>query len=150
MKKKYLFLCLVFLTFCTSCSVIEEILSDDEDDNCISFCDSSKPNEGTVNIEVTINELNPEVSIELYRGDIEDEKLLQVIKMTEDKIKLDLPNEKYSARVKYKALVGDEMVTVYSLDGDFLEAHSYTECGDTCYKEGDIFLNVTLVSVEDV
>ena len=45
-----------------SCSVIDEIFSDDDED-CISHCDHFKPDKGTVHIEVTINELNPEVLV---------------------------------------------------------------------------------------
>ncbi|MBU0993107.1 MAG: hypothetical protein KJ737_11495 [Proteobacteria bacterium] len=59
-------------------------------------------------------------------------------------------NGAYSARATYKVRLDGEIMTVYSVDGDLLEADADVECGHTCYDEGDIDLDVTLVSMEDV
>lgn len=149
MRYVFILLCLVCIGLNTSCTVIEAMLSDD-DENCVSHCGHFKPHEGRVHIEVTINSLNPEVSIEIYYGDIEDHDLMEERILTEENLKLTLPNGAYSVRATYKVNLDGEIVTVFAVDGDELEPDDYLECGDICYDEGDINLDATLVSIRDV
>ena len=139
-------LCLVTVAIIASCAQIEAMLQDDED--CMANCSGFAPGDGTVNIDVTIDSLNPEVTIEIFYGDVEDNELMEVRTLSHGSVSLTLPNGFYSVRATYAAMVDGEMVTIYSVDGAKLEADDYVECGKVCHREGEIDLDATLVSLK--
>lgn len=107
-------------------------------------CNENKPVEGEVTLEITIDNLNPEVPIEFFLGDVEENVFYFADTLSIQKFTYTLPNNYYSVRAKYKAIINGNLVTVYSIDGGSLDAFQNDYCDGTCYDTGTLNLNAEL------
>lgn len=128
-----LFICItIIISTLLSCSYL---LEDDDDcdlgykpDNCIEF----KPSEGEIRLQVTINELNPLVPIEIFLGDFEDNQLVLRDSISNYK-SYELLNGRYSVKATYKAIFDSVEVNIYSINGFTIEPNEKEYCDGTCY-----------------
>lgn len=106
-----------------------------------SDCDTYRPEDGLVHLEVTNTESNRNIPIIIYRGrmDAKDTFLLDTI-TTGGKDYFLPVDQYYSARAEYQKN-GDKW---YVVDGDRLELKSNVVCDSTCYEVIEINLDLRL------
>lgn len=108
-----------------------------------SDCIEKAPATGTVEVRVTISDMNTSVPIAIYRGKVEQNVVVFRDTLTASSKQYLLENAEYSIRAVYKAFVGGSLVTVYSIEGGTLSADSKEYCDGTCYNQGMIVLNAS-------
>lgn len=139
---KYLILIALFII---SCSIYNE------EEECYympSDCVKSAVIEGTVDIELTYNNLNPIVPVIVYRGMVETGKELFRLDCSPKSHSFTLMgNEYYSIKAQYQYKRGDSLITVYSVDGGSLESKSKSYCEGSCYSPGTLELKAILDSI---
>lgn len=107
------------------------------------FCELEKPEYGELVISLTHLSVYPNVLVTIFKGNIEDNKIVEVIdSVNTDKlyvlVKLD---EYYSVTAEYTS--AEKKITV--LDGDKINTKTiYDECGDKCYMIKGGYIDVTL------
>ncbi len=147
LKRKLLTTLIITLTLTLfSCDFLIDLLIDEEDEECSEgykplFCDEFEPSYGTINVQVTLNDLNPFVPITLYSDDFEYNNIVLEETLNVNNKSYNMPNDYYSIKALYKAIVEGDTVTVYSVDGRRLESRSEDYCDGTCYSEGNIDLD---------
>ena len=135
-------LCLIVLIGLTSLAGCDESC---EDGNYKpNDCNENEPVQGDITIKVTINEMNPEVLIEFFFGDVEENIFYFSDTLDTEEVHYKLNNNDYSVRAKYKAIVNGQLATVYSIDGGQLSPFKTDYCDGTCYEEGVLSLNARL------
>ncbi len=107
-------------------------------------CNGSSPAEGEVQLKITIGKLNPSVPVEIFIGDVEDNNFCFADTLSVEEFSYTLSNNDYSVRAKYKAVIGGDTVTVYSIDGGSLQPSESEYCDGTCYNAGTLKLNARL------
>jgi len=162
MKKITLYILpMIFVYFVTSCCSCEDSTeaddnsdtgcwvtsSEEDDDECDDYapddCNTEEPSHGKVEINITRNELNPEVPIIIYSGDFEYGNIVLKDTLNKDG-NYRLPNGYYSVKAEYKVQLSQGIVIVYSVDGWDLDSSSDSYCDATCYEEGKIYLDARL------
>lgn len=106
-----------------------------EEEDCefadYSDCNSVKPTVAPLTLELTINEENPEVRVEIYDGNIVDDYKIHEFVADTSRVEVDVPvGAKYSAQAFYK--FGDDSLT--AVDGTNYRRTSYTYCDSTCWR----------------
>lgn len=109
-----------------------------------SDCLENKPAEGILRVEVTLDALNPVVPIEVYYGDYENNVLFFADTLNVFDLEYYVPNNDYSVKAKYKAMINNRLVTVYSIDGGNISSTTTNYCDGDCYSEGTLTLNAKL------
>jgi hypothetical protein len=113
--------------------------TDDCDPNLV--CNTVQPTNGAIDVSVTINSDNPYVPMAIYYGNASDSNLY-----FEDTVFSDpryyLPiGKRYSIVAKYRQRGN----TVYAVDGGKTTYTSTTNCGETCYEDDILQLNLKLI-----
>ncbi len=130
---------LIILTILFSCTTYNE--EEDCDERPLwKACSSAPSQAGEITIEVTLNEENPRVTVTIYNGDFENNKVVLTKLISENKTTISLPIGSYSATIKYA--VGDKYIT--AVDGGSLENSSIEYCEGICYEEVEITFDLTL------
>lgn len=94
---------------------------------------------GYVYVDVTYPGSGPGVPVILYEGYVEDGQMLWADTVYTDQLIFWLPTRtRYAAEAYYN--YGGQ--TVIALDGKKLKEESYDDCGETCYEESSIYLDV--------
>jgi len=106
-----------------------------------SLCEETAPATGTVEVRVTLSDMNSSVPITIYRGKVEQNVVVFRDTLTGSSKQYLLDNAEYSVRAVYKAFVGGSLVTVYSIEGGTLSADSKEYCDGTCYSQGTLVLD---------
>lgn len=135
LKEVICFSLILFVVF--SCETDE---SDEECEHKPSNCREYSYTEGTIVIDVTIDNENPSVLIELYRGNVEDNVLIDSITTTESSYSATLPISDYSGKVQYVY----SGATIIAIDGDSIESVAENYCEGTCYSLKNAHLNLIL------
>ncbi len=139
MKSKRGYFAIVFLTLLFACDGIDwEKLNNP----CID-CYNVKPEEGLLEIMMTIDEENDGVPIAIYRGNFEDNELeWAVITSYEAKYDIWVPvNQIYSVRAEY--IEGNDTIYVFDADNVRIVKES-TECDEVCWRAKDGKIDVRL------
>lgn len=138
MRSKLIFCSIIIAVFLSGCNEYCD------DNYKPSDCNENKPAEGDLTLEITIDNLNPEVPVEFYIGDVEENGFYFADTITVGEITYKLPNNYYSVKAKYKAVIDGRTVTVYSIDGGSLIPVTNEYCDGTCYDTGRLNLNAKL------
>jgi hypothetical protein len=110
-----------------------------------SDCQSSEPDSGLVALVLNIEKSSAPVTIEIFKGTVEEGELIYKLNATKNDYNLWLHNGDLSARVTYKAMVNNVLETVYTIDGGKLESKCKSYCDDvTCCEPGKITLDLRL------
>ena len=132
---KYIFIILV-LFFC-SC----KDQNNDCTDSDYAGCNTTKPTDGELKAEITINTENPTVPIYIYKGKIEKGELQKTDTAKTSVYKINLPvNEYYTVAAKYKS--GGK--TIFAVDGDRIRRKSSRMCDSTCWSVVNAKVNLKL------
>lgn len=128
------FSCFFILSSCKS--KYEECTEEDYNN-----CNTHRPETGLVEIQVTINEENPLVTVQIYEGNFEDGKLLRE---NTSKIRYRIEymdaEKTYSFTATYKK--GND--TIRAVDGGTIEVSSYQACEYKCYEVKNLYIDLTL------
>ncbi len=103
-------------------------------------CYSTEPTDGKLSVEVTINNENQQVVINIYEDDIEDNLLIFTDTVSSEDVDYHLPVGTYSGSAKY--IVGGD--TVLAIDGDKIDTEFEEYCYEDCWDVKDAKLNLTL------
>jgi len=127
MKKKISLFLTVLLTIMAiliiSCDKNYDFLEVD-----CSECYRTRPENGELIINVTINDENPEVPIAIYRDRIESGRIKIKDTILEKTVYIEVPlNHYYSVKAEYK--VGND--SVFAIDGERIKTHRVTDQCDT-------------------
>jgi hypothetical protein len=106
-------------------------------------CVENAPATGTLEVKVTISDMNTSVPIAIYRGKVEQNVVVFRDTLTASSGQYLLENGEYSVRASYKAFVGGSLVTVYSIEGGTLSSDSKEYCDGTCYSKGTLVLDAS-------
>jgi hypothetical protein len=107
-------------------------------------CNESKPVEGQVTLKITLNNMNTQVPVEFFIGDVEENVFYFADTISTQTVSYTLPNNYYSVRAKYRAIINGNSVTVYSIDGGSLDAFETDYCDGVCYSNGSLDLDAKL------
>jgi hypothetical protein len=137
-RKFFIFLiALLCFLLLMGCSYEEE---DDACEPCPSDCHHTPFTEGKLEVEVTINAENPQVTLMIYEGDFEDGILIDSVNLSVTSYETTLPLGDYSGVVEYQ--VGS--YTVVAVDGDSIENDSEDCCTGPCYEIDNAHLDLML------
>ena len=126
---------LMFLIFLLAFSC--RAINDDCDPNY--YCNTFAYQYGWLNVELT-NPNNTPTLIRLYAGYVEDNELLTELYTIENSYSFYLTvGNRYSVEVYYQ----NGSQTTIALDGGRLRQESRTNCGETCYEEPSLNLNLS-------
>lgn len=101
------------------------------------FCDTLPYDSGWLNVKVSFD--GNGIPIKLYRGLIEDGNLISEDTAYDDVYYYYLPlNNRYSAEAYYN----EAFHTVIALNSVRLKQSSFYNCGEECYEEADIDLDL--------
>jgi len=93
-----------------------------------SECYGTRPEDGELIINVTINDENPEVPIAIYRDRIESGRIRIKDTISEKTVYIEVPlNHYYSIKAEYK--VGND--SVFAIDGEKIKTQRVTDQCDT-------------------
>ncbi len=106
-----------------------------------SDCNTYRPEEGLVHLQVSNTDANRDIPIIIYRGriDAKDTVLIDTIRTGGKDYYLPV-DQYYSARAEYQK-DGNKW---YVVDGDQLKLKSNVVCDSTCYEVKDINLDLRL------
>jgi hypothetical protein len=107
-------------------------------------CNDYKPTDGEVTLNVTLDNMNTQVPVEFFIGDVEENVFYFADTIATQTVSYTLPNNYYSVRAKYKAIINGNLVTVYSIDGGSLDASETDYCDGVCYSDGTLTLDGSL------
>lgn len=110
-------------------------------DDCVPSddCYTDPIDSGYVYIELTYPGTGPGIPVILYEGYVEDQQILWADTVYENKLTFWLPvGKRYAAEAYYN--YGGQLTV--ALDGRKLKENSYMDCGETCYQESSINLDV--------
>ncbi len=125
-------------------------LFNDDEDNLAPFdCDTTIPQTGQVTFELTLDELNPEVKVELYIGKIDNGLLVDTFTTSLETTTKYYPNDNYSALAKYQYIHEGTLIELKVVDEDDLQYSSETYSDKTCYEIGSINLDLSLNHIKD-
>jgi len=114
------------------------------DDDEYDDWDVIPPDNGVIEISVTLNDSITDVPVYIYEGVIEDSLLISFEHTAEQKMLFYLGNGEYSVLAVYQIVQAGEPVTIYSIDGGTL-IPDHNDCGDEdYYREGLLQLDVRL------
>jgi hypothetical protein len=122
-------ICIYFLLFLIlfSCKDKTEDCTDEDYRNC----DTSRPEYGYVDINLSFNHLNPDVILRIYEGNFEDNRLLLEQSVRSSRIIEELrTNTYYSFTATYQN--GREIIV--AVDGGKIKIDSYQMCEYKCYE----------------
>jgi len=106
-----------------------------------SNCITVEPENGKLQLKITINEENKRVPITLYYGTYENQVICINDTLEVPKKTYTLPADVYySVKAQYKS--GNS--TINAIDGGFLEKKSYKVCDSICWVVKNIDLNLKL------
>ena len=114
-----------------------------QDDDCTSAsgdCLYSEPEYGDLAITLTINEENPQIILNIYWGDYENEQLIISDTLSVENVIYTLPLGEYSGTVLYKE--GDDLIL--AVDGDNISTDQEDTCEGDCWTLNDGELDLTL------
>lgn len=94
---------------------------------------------GYVYVNLTYNGNGPGVPVILYEGYVEDQNILWADTVYQDELIFWLP---IKTRYAVEAFYSYGGQTTIALDGKKLKEESYDDCGETCYEESSIILDV--------
>ena len=93
---------------------------------------------GLINIDLTNNN-NDSILILLYLGYVEDDYIIDSVYATSNEYTFEKPvDERYAVEVYY--IEGQN--TIIALDGGRLRQKTRENCGETCYEEPNLNLNI--------
>ena len=93
-------------------------------------CNTVEPFEGILEIELTINNLNPRVPLVVFNGNFEDHDTAFVDTATTKFLEIHMPtNQYYSVLAKYKT----SEKTIFAVDGDDITKKSENVCDSVCW-----------------
>ncbi len=106
-----------------------------------SNCITVEPENGKLNLKITINDENKKVPMSIYYGNFEHNVICITDTLEVPQTTYTLPADVYySVKAEYKS--GNK--TIYAIDGGFLEKKSYHVCDSICWVVKDIDLNLKL------
>gem|GEM_PF-3115386 len=113
---------------------------DDTDDDCEEtplFCDQTQPTKGTLNFNVTIDDDNTSVVVDLRSGgDYDTGNTVELITLTTTGGSRYINLGEYSAMVSYTVNYNGKTYKIEAVDGADLTFNSENYCdGITCYEE---------------
>lgn len=106
------------------------------------FCYQEKPDFGDLQIDLTINDENPNIPVVIYKGEF-DKGIVEVVDtVSDDFFSVDVPiNEYYSVTAEY--IVNGRKILV--VDGDEIRTGKVVgSCDQTCYVIRGGFINARL------
>jgi hypothetical protein len=136
-NRKFFILLIALLFILPLMSCADE---DEECDPCPSDCHYTPFTEGKLEVQVTINAENPEVTLRIYEGDFEDGFLIDSVDLSVTSYERTLPIGNYSGVVEYQ--VGG--YTVIAVDGDSIGNDSEDCCTGPCYEISNAHLDLML------
>ncbi len=99
---------------------------------------------GIITFELTLDDLNQEVTIEVYKGKIDAGELIDRFIANEETVSKYYPTGEYSALAKYQYKYNNTLITLNTVDEERLESESTEYSDRTCYEMGEIDLNLRL------
>lgn len=108
-----------------------------------SDCNTIEPQSGTMVIKLTINDENPNVIVQVFKGDFDspDRVLMKTDTLDDELWRVDLPTGRfYSVAAWYKV----NGKTLVAIDGDELKIKANVVCDSTCYEVKDGHADVKL------
>lgn len=106
-----------------------------------SDCNTWEPYWGLLNIDATINSLNPVVPLVIYYGDFNNYDTAWIDTATSEFYQVYMPiGEYYSVVAKYKT----NSETIYAVDGDEITKKSEDVCDSVCWIVEDGRIDVKL------
>lgn len=138
MKNRKGYFVIILLTLLFAC---ENIDWKKLNNPCID-CYNIKPEEGLLEIKMTIDEKNNGIPLVIYRGDFENNELEWADTSYEAKYDIWVPvNKYYSVRAEY--VKGND--TIYVFDGDNVRIiKESTECDEVCWRAKDGEIDIRL------
>ena len=145
LRHKYLLSFLKFFTVLVALALMGLDGCYDEEEDCNrrpiwKSCYSTEPIDGILSVEVTINDENQHVVINIYEDDIEDNLLIITDTLTGENVDYHLPVGSYSGSAKY--VVGID--TILAIDGDKIDTEFEEYCYEECWDVNNAELNLTL------
>lgn len=116
--------------------------TDDECETAPFGCLQTAPGKGHLHVQLTINAANPSVPVKVFRGDFENNDLVEDTVVTGSRISFELPvDQYYSVVAEYLQADGD---TVFAIDGDDIQVDENDYCEGTCFEVDDGRIDVEL------
>lgn len=133
---------IIFAMLSVGCKKLKHNISvDDCSEYDYADCDTWDPSYSYIFMEFTINDENPEVPYEIYRGKLEDGNLIHsdTARTKKDSVELDFEID-YTVKAKYKK--GGK--TIYAIDMDKATKWSQDVCDSTCWHYIDAEVDLRL------
>lgn len=102
-------------------------------------CNPYPIDSGYVYVDISYLNTGPGVPVILYEGYAEDQQIIWADTVFTDQLVFWLPTRTRYAVEAFYSYGGQ---TVVALDGKKLKEESYNDCGETCYEESSIHLDV--------
>lgn len=130
-----IFLCLTIVAFLSSCGKFSNNYDCEPSADCYPYPLDS----GYIHVNLTYPGSGPGIPVILYKGYVEDQDIVWADTVYTDELTFWLPTDtRYAVEAYYK--YGGQLIV--ALDGKKLKEESYDDCGETCYEESSIYLDV--------
>lgn len=124
---------------------------DDEENRCNyqpNDCVTIEPTHGYVTVRCNPDALNNGVPIELLRGSIETGHVFLRDTLYSSSKEYYVGNGYVTAKATYKAVINNELATVYVVNRERLSADEEDYCEGPCYEEGETSIDLMLMNMD--
>ena len=130
--------CMRILFFLVVSFLLASCFSNNDDCDPTYYCYPIPYDFGWVNVDIT-NDNNDSILVILYSGYVEDDYVIDSLHVTTNQFSVQLPAaERYAVEVYYQ----NGPTTIIALDGGRLRQRTRENCGETCYEEPNLNLDI--------
>ena len=120
------------------CFLLWSCFSDNDECDPTYYCYPIPYDLGWINVDIT-NENNDSILVILYAGYVEDNIVIDSLYAFSDEFSIQqIVGERYAIEVYYQ----NGPTTIIALDGGRLRQRSRENCGETCYEEPNLNLDM--------